>query len=50
MDDAPFAFTVLVNNQPVPVFGNAVFTRVDDQGETVGLTDGDLAVLSHMLA
>ena len=49
LDDAPFAFTVLVNNHPVPVFGTAVFTRVDEQGDTVGLTDDDLAVLAHML-
>lgn len=49
VNDLPYAFTARVNGQPTPIFGNVAFTRVDDMGDTIGLTDDDIRMISNTL-
>lgn len=45
----PYAFTVMMNRQPVPLFGDIVFARHDDEGDTIGLNDEDIRTINAKL-
>lgn len=48
-DGLPYAFSLPHSGGRVDLFGNVVFTRCDEYGDTIGLTDGDIKALEAKL-
>lgn len=48
-DGLPYAFSLHHHGGRVDLFGNVVFTRCDEYGDTIGLTDGDIKALEAKL-
>ena len=46
----PYAFTANINHTPTPLFGNIVFARHNDDGDTTSLTDKDIKTITGMLS
>lgn len=49
IDGLPYAFSLPHSGGRVDLFGNVVFTRCDEYGDTIGLTDGDIKALEAKL-
>lgn len=45
----PYAFSIPMSHRAVPLFGNIVFARHNDEGDTISLTDKDIKTITGML-
>lgn len=50
VDGLPYAFTATVNGCKVPLFGNVVFAKCDDEGDTIGLSESDIVWVGKLLS
>ncbi len=48
-DGLPYAFSLPHSGGRVDLFGNVVFARCDEYGDTIGLTDSDIKALEAKL-
>lgn len=48
-DGLPYAFSLPHPGGRVDLFGNVVFARCDEYGDTIGLTDSDIKALEAQL-